>query len=63
MLSYQVKISEGCFVWAAPTLRTGAIIRNRTRTFFECLLEVRNSNPARVKAQGVKAREEVQNLF
>jgi hypothetical protein len=22
--SYQVKLSPGCFVWAAPTLRTGA---------------------------------------
>ena len=27
MLSYQVETSEGCFVWGAPTLRTGAVIR------------------------------------
>jgi hypothetical protein len=27
--SYQVKRSPGCFVWAAPTLLTGAIIKNR----------------------------------
>jgi hypothetical protein len=27
VLSYQVKTTPGWFVWAAPTLRTGAIIR------------------------------------
>jgi hypothetical protein len=30
--SYQVKRSEGCFVWAAPPLQTGAIIKNRKGT-------------------------------
>jgi hypothetical protein len=32
VLSYQVEISEGCCVWAAPTLQTGAIIKNRKQT-------------------------------
>jgi hypothetical protein len=57
VLSYQVK-SKGCFVWAAPVLQTGAIIKNRKQSFFDCSRDMWNSNPARVKAQ-----EEVQRVF
>jgi hypothetical protein len=35
VLSYQVKISEGCFVWAAPTmlLRGGPYLKSETYLF------------------------------
>jgi hypothetical protein len=31
--SYKVKRSPGCFIWAAPTLLTGAIVKNWPYTF------------------------------
>ena len=47
MSSYQVEMTKSGFVWAAPPLRTGAIIKNRKET----VLEVQGLNPARVKAR------------
>jgi hypothetical protein len=34
--SYQVKRSPGCFVWAAPTMLTGAIIKIGPKQFERC---------------------------
>jgi hypothetical protein len=53
--SYQVKISESCFVWVAPTLLTARPLHNQALNSLNDSQEVRDSNPA-----SVKAREEVQ---
>jgi hypothetical protein len=62
MPSYQVKISESCFVWVAPTLLRGRaylkLEENSLRGANTSEKKVVDLNPARVKA-----REEVQNYF
>jgi hypothetical protein len=53
VLPYYVKISEECFVWAAPTLLRGGPYLKNEEQHFERSREVRILNPARVKARGV----------
>jgi hypothetical protein len=55
---YQVKISEGCFVWAVPTALRGRPYLNIALNLLRCANNVVDSNPAHVEA-----REEVQNVF
>jgi hypothetical protein len=52
--SYQVKISESCFVWAVPTVLRGGPLHNMALNSLRGANNVLDSNPARVKA-----REEV----
>jgi hypothetical protein len=40
-------MSESCFAWAEPPLKTGAIIKNQKQTVSKGIWD---SNPARVKA-------------
>jgi hypothetical protein len=48
---YIPKVSESCFVWAAPPLRTGAIIKNRKETYSRQLSVCWESNLTRVKGE------------
>jgi hypothetical protein len=50
VLSYYVKSTPGWFVWAAPSLQTGAIIKNRKGTYLRQLSVSWESSPALVKA-------------
>jgi hypothetical protein len=53
VLSYQVKISEGCFAWDAPTLLRGGPGIIKERYSFSTLTRGGESNPARVLSREV----------
>jgi hypothetical protein len=52
-----IKISEGCFVWAAPTALRGGLYLIMEEQQFERSREVRNSNPAHVKAREKRCKK------
>jgi hypothetical protein len=58
VLSYQVEISPGCFVWATPTALRGEPYLINDNNSLNVPKRCRDSNPA-----CVKAREEVQKVW